>query len=70
MNLPALLEREPVRLYLYGLAVPLVALLVGTGVLDSDASSLWLGIAAAVLAVPSVEGARARVTPWHPEHAE
>lgn len=48
-----LLERwrntEPVRLYLYGILVPGVAVLVGYGWLTTERAGLWLAVGAAVL---------------------
>lgn len=55
---------EPVRLYMYGVLVPLASLLVLVGVLSAEAAMAGLGVAAAVLGVPAIEAARARVTPW------
>lgn len=54
-------ETEPVRLYLYGVLVPLVALLVALGVVQTDQALLWLAVGAAVLGVPAVERARSLV---------
>lgn len=54
---------EPVRKYLYGLLVPLAAVLVAYGVLDGESAPLWIALATAVLGVPAVEAARASVTP-------
>ena len=57
-------ESEPVRRWLYGLAVPVVALLVLKGVLTQEEGIYYLTIGAAFLVVPvGVEAARARVTP-------
>lgn len=47
-NLPA---TEPVRLYVYGIIGPLLAILVGFGVLGPESVSLWLTLAGAVLGV-------------------
>lgn len=58
-----LLQREPVRVYLYGLTVALVAALVAFGVVDGDKAPVILGLAAAALAVPAVETARSKVRP-------
>lgn len=58
-----LLSREPVRVYLYGLALTLVALLVAYGVVDAERAPLWLAGLAAGLSIPAIESARARVSP-------
>lgn len=55
-------DTEPVRLYLYGILGPLVALLVVLGVVQADQAVLWLAVGAAVLGVPAVERARSLVT--------
>jgi hypothetical protein len=57
------LRRNPVRAYLYGLAVPAEALAVSYGLVNDSKGALWLALAAAVLLVPGVEAARQRVTP-------
>ena len=62
-RLVAALRREPVRAYLYGLAVPGEALAVSYGLVNDSNGALWLGLAAALLLVPGVEAARQRVTP-------
>ena len=54
---------EPVRLYLYGLLAPLVALLVVYGIVDETTAPLWLAFGTAVLGVTVTEAARRRVTP-------
>ncbi len=59
----SLLSREPVRVYLYGVVGAIVALLVGVGVVSSGVAPLILAVVTAVLAVPAVEAARAKVTP-------
>lgn len=57
-----LLERwrvtEPVRLWLYGAAVPLLAVLVGYGVLSDHLAALWLAAVQAVLLGAGTEAAR------------
>lgn len=58
-----LIAREPVRVYLYGVLVAIVAVLVGYGVLDGSQAALWLALGSALLAVPAVEAARSRVSP-------
>ena len=62
-RLVAAVRREPVRAYLYGLAVPGEALAVAYGLINDSQGSLWLGLAAALLLVPGVETARSKVTP-------
>lgn len=62
----SLLQREPIRTYLYGVLIAVLALLVGLGVVATALAPLYLAVGAAVLAVPSVlvtEVARAKVTP-------
>lgn len=59
----SLIQREPVRVYVYTVLVAVVAILVVYGILDSEQAPLWLALAAAVVSVPAVEGARAKVTP-------
>lgn len=61
--LVAYLKREPVRLYLYAVALAVVALLVVLGVLSASIAPVVLALVAAVLAVPTTESLRARVTP-------
>ena len=56
-------RRQPVRLYLYGALVPGEALAVAYGLVSEDRGALWLALGAAVLVVPGVELARAKVTP-------
>lgn len=57
-----LLERwrctEPLRLWLYGVAVPLLLALVGYGVLSDHHSALWLAVLQAALLGAGTEGAR------------
>jgi uncharacterized membrane protein (Fun14 family) len=57
-----LAESEPVRLYLYGVLVVVLAVLVAYGVLTTDKAALWAALGAAVLAVPVTEGIRSQVT--------
>lgn len=52
---------EPVRLYLYGVALAAILLLVGLGVLSSTTAPLIAGLVVAVLAVPTTEVTRASV---------
>lgn len=57
-----LLERwrqtEPLRLWLYGIAVPLLLALVGYGLLTGAHSALWLAVLQAILLGAGTEGAR------------
>lgn len=58
------LRQEPVRVYIYGLAVAIVAALVFFGVLTGAAAPVVLAIVIAAVALPSpVEAARNMVTP-------
>lgn len=52
---------EPLRRALYPVAVALVALLVGYGVVDGERAALWIGLVVAVLVPGGIEAAR-RVT--------
>lgn len=54
---------EPVRLYLYGLLAPVVAVLVAYGVVDDVTAPLWIALGTAVLGVAATEAARRHVTP-------
>lgn len=58
-----LLQREPVRVYLYGIVVSVVALLSTLDVITDTAVNPILAVGAAVLAVPAVEVARRKVSP-------
>ena len=58
-----LLAREPVRVYLYGLGAAVLLLLVAYGIVEDSKAPLWLGLLVALLGIPGVEAARARVTP-------
>jgi hypothetical protein len=64
---PGLLRRaqlsEPVRLYLYGVAAAVVALLVYVGYMATDLAPFVLAALAAVLAVPFTESLRSQVSP-------
>lgn len=51
-------QTEPLRLWLYGVTVPLVALLVGYGLLSGHLAGLWLAVATAALLGGGVEVAR------------
>jgi len=64
MSMKDTLKREPVRKYLYSVAAAVVALLVFYGVLTAAAVPLILGLAVALLALPSpVEALRNKVSP-------
>lgn len=64
MNVARWLACEPVRVYIYGIGVAVIAVLTYRGVLDPTESGLWLAVAAAVVAVPvTAESLRSRVTP-------
>ncbi len=52
---------EPVRLYLYGVALATLALLSGVGVLTSTTAPLVGALVVAVLAIPTTEVTRASV---------
>lgn len=58
----SLAAREPVRVYLYGVAAAVAALAVALDYVDVAVVPLWLGLAGAVLAVPTVELTRSVVT--------
>ena len=59
------MKYEPLRKYLYGLLAPVVAVLVGYGLVDEDKAGLWIALGTAVLAVIGTELARQSVTPVH-----
>jgi len=52
---------EPVRLYLYGVLVPVVAGLVAFGVLDQELVPYVIATATAALGIAGIESARASV---------
>lgn len=56
-------DREPVRVYVYGVAAAIVMALVAFGLVSGDQAVAVIGVAAAVVAVPAAESARARVVP-------
>jgi hypothetical protein len=58
----SLLAREPVRVYLYSVAVAVGALAVALDLVDVADLPVWLGVLGAVLAVPTVELTRRTVT--------
>lgn len=49
---------EPLRLHLYGVAIPLLLLLVGYGAMSDHHSALWLAVLQAALLGGGVEAAR------------
>jgi len=57
------LADEPVRVYTYGVALALLGLGVAAGVVDRELADAGAVLVGAVLTVPAVEAARARVTP-------
>lgn len=60
-------KTEPVRLWLYGLMGPLMALLVGYGVLSDAQASMWIAVGVAVAGVGfGTEFARSKATPAEP----
>lgn len=63
-------ETEPLRRYLYGIGVVVLALLVSLGVVTDDLSRAVDAILVAVLLVPAVEVARRKVTPVSAPEAE
>lgn len=44
-------ETQPVRLWLYGLMGPIMALLVGYGILSDAQASMWIALGASALGV-------------------
>lgn len=54
---------EPVRLYLYGVLLAVLALLVGYGILAAELVPLWIALATALVMAPGIEKARASVSP-------
>lgn len=66
-KLQAWLQNEPVRLYIYGLVAPVLALLVGLGIISGDVATSIGAIAGAALLVPVGALLRRRVTPVWPE---
>lgn len=55
-------KTEPVRLYLYSLLVPVAAVLVAYGLIESTFVPLFIAAGAALLGVPLIEAARSKVT--------
>lgn len=62
----SLQSTEPVRLYLYSLLAPVVALLAYLGVVDDTSGPLWAALVTALLGIPAVEKARSLVSPVEP----
>lgn len=68
---PGLLERwkqtEPLRLYLYGITVPLLGVALVYGWVTSEQLTAWLAVSAALFIGSSAAGelARRKVTPVH-----
>lgn len=58
-------DTEPVRLYLYGIVGPILAILVVIGVVQEASVQLWVALAAAILAVP-IAGEAARSIAFAP----
>jgi hypothetical protein len=57
------MQLEPVRKWIYGLLVPVTALVVGYGLLTDTMAALWGAVIVAILVVPGTEVARTQVTP-------
>lgn len=67
MSFADTLRQEPVRVYIYGLVVAVIAALMFFGVLTGTAVPVIMGVVIAALALPSpVEAARNRVSPVEP----
>lgn len=63
MNIVNYVRREPVRIYIYGVVVAVLAALVVLGFVKADLVPVLLAVATAILAVPAVEAARSKVEP-------
>lgn len=61
-RLDSLIAREPVRVYVYGVAVAVGALAAALDLVDLADVPVWLAVVGAVLAVPTVELTRSAVT--------
>lgn len=57
------LHEEPVRVYLYSVAVAVVALLLALGIVSGSLVPVILSVVSALLAVPGTESLRSRVSP-------
>lgn len=60
-------REEPVRLYVYTVVAAILAVLITYGIVDETAVPVILAAVSALLAVPAVETARSKVTPWSPD---
>lgn len=60
-RLVSLAQSEPARLWLYGVAGAVLAVLVGYGLLTETEATLWAAVAVAVLTPPATELTRASV---------
>lgn len=65
-KLVALVKREPVRVYCYGVGTALEAYLVSRGIISGHDGPYVVAILQAVLLVPAVEASRAKVSPVAP----
>lgn len=54
---------EPVRLYVYGVGLAVLALFVAYGLVAAEQAPLWLALLVALLGVPATESARRAVSP-------
>lgn len=54
---------EPVRRYVYGVMLALAAAGIVYGIIDNTQAAIWLGVASAVLSIPTAELPRAKVRP-------
>lgn len=61
---------EPVRLYVYTLLAATLSILMAYGIVDEQYEAVILAGVSAVLAVPAVEKARSKVTPYSPNDHE
>lgn len=61
-----ILASEPVRVWLYGILVPLVGLLVAAGVVSGGLAPFIVAVVVAVLGGVSTEVARGAVSPTQP----
>ncbi len=58
--------REPVRLYIYSVVAAILTVLVAYGVVGETTLPVILAAVSALVAVPAVEKARSKVSPWTP----
>lgn len=61
--LTTLHNSNPVRLYVYSLLVPVLAVLLAFGIVDATQVPLYIALGTAVLGVTATETARSAVTP-------